>query len=223
MGVSASLISLLHVAAETTMVDLAKPSNLGLMMKIVIKLYGGLSAWHGGLTLIDCYRYHRLQSRDVKTSVSLGLSEEITKETIDCLDHIADAYRNALVAYLHIILDAIEANTAADELILQCLGMRSLLASTKEEAISACLRDMSCVPDEMSCAVGLVPLLFIVAGETRNRTEFEIASQRLQAILKTACLGNIAPALELLQKTQQPNSGDWRQILKGFGWDLIVT
>lgn len=40
MGVSANLISLLYVAAETIMVDPMKPSNLGLMMKNVIKVYG---------------------------------------------------------------------------------------------------------------------------------------------------------------------------------------
>lgn len=171
----------------------------------------------------DYYRYHRLRSDRVEASISFGPSDELTLETINCLDHIANAYRDALVAYLHIILDAIEAHTVTDELMLQCLGMRTLLVSTKVEAISACVRDMVCVPEDKSCAVGLVPLLFIVASETRNRTEFEIASQRLQAILKTACLGNIAPALELLQKTQQSNSGDWRQILKGFGWDLIIT
>ena len=107
--------------------------------------------------------------------------------------------------------------------MLQSLGMRSLLASTKDAAIFGCLQDIACVPDNESCAVGLVPLLFIVASETRSRAEFEIASQRLQGILKRACLGNIAPALELLQITQQEDAGGWRQILKGFGWDLIVT
>ena len=175
------------------------------------------------LTLIDYYRYHRLQSDYVKATRFFSPSDELTLETIDCLDHIANAYRNALVAYLHIILNAIEANATTDGLVLQCLGMRSLLVSTEAEAISACMRNMVCVPADQSCAVGLVPLLFIVASETRNQTEFEIASQRLQAILKRACLGNIAPALELLQKAQQVSSGDWRQILKGFGWDLIVT
>ena len=176
------------------------------------------------MTLIDYYRYHRLQSDHIKASISFGPSDnELTLETIDCLDHIANAYRNALVAYLHIILDAIESNMATDQLMLQCLGMRTLLVSTKVEAISACLRDMVCVPEDKTCAVGLVPLLFIMATETRIQTEFEIASQRLHAILKTACLGNIASALELLEKAQQTNSGDWRQILKGLGWDLIIT
>lgn len=107
--------------------------------------------------------------------------------------------------------------------MLQSLGMRTLLVSTKVEATSAYLQDILCVPDDKSCTVGLVPLLFIVASETRNRTEFEIVSQRLQAILKTATLGHIAPMLELLQKTQQKHAGDWRQTLKSFGWDLIVT
>lgn len=110
-----------------------------------------------------------------------------------------------------------------DEIMLQSIGMRSLLIITKEEAISGCIQDMLCVPDEESCAVGLVPLLFIVASETRNRIEFDIASKRLAAILKIACLGNIATAIELLHKIQQTRSVDWRQILKESKYDLIVT
>jgi hypothetical protein len=175
------------------------------------------------LALMDCYRYYRLQSDDVKVSISSGLSGELTLETIGCLGHIAHAYRNALLAYLHNILDIIETNAATAEMMLQCLGMRTLLPVTKRDAISACLKDMVCVPDDRSCVVGLVPLLFIVASETRNPSEFEIASRKLQGILNTACLGNIVPALVLLKKAQQTCSGDWRHVLKGFGWDLIVT
>ena len=39
MGVSAKLISLLHVAAQMIMVDPLESSNLQLMMKAVIKMY----------------------------------------------------------------------------------------------------------------------------------------------------------------------------------------
>ena len=42
MGVSAVLISLLHVAAETNMFDPKKPPNLDLMMENVIKMYSNV-------------------------------------------------------------------------------------------------------------------------------------------------------------------------------------
>ena len=159
----------------------------------------------------------------MKTPISSEASDGLALETIGYLERIANAYRHAIVAYLHTVVEVIEANTTRDELLLQCLGMRSLLVSTKSQAISACVRDIVSVPDDRSCAVGLVPLLFIVATETGDRGEFEIASERLQAILKVACLGNVAPALELLQRVQQTDAGDWRQILRNFGWDLIVA
>ncbi|KAH8688657.1 hypothetical protein BGW36DRAFT_412845 [Talaromyces proteolyticus] len=82
MGVSASFISLLHVAAATITVDPTKPTNLDIMMKSVIKLY------------------HRLQSDQVKKPVSLSPSEELAMERIDCLDHIANVYRNAFGLFL---------------------------------------------------------------------------------------------------------------------------
>lgn len=160
---------------------------------------------------------------NIQTSISIDLSDELGTETISYLNHIANAYRNVLVAYLHNILDAIESNTETDEFMLQSVGMRSLLGVSKDEAISACVQDMLCVPDGSTCAVGLVPLLFIVASETRNLIEFNIASQRLTAILKIACLGNIATTLQLLGEMQQAVSVNWRQLLKTFEWDLIVT
>lgn len=160
---------------------------------------------------------------NVPASRSFDLSDELEIETISYLDHIANAYRNVLIAYLHNILDAIESNTDADESMLQSIGLRSLLGISKDEAISACVQDVLCVPDGSTCAVGLVPLLFIVASETKNQLEFDVASERLTAILKIACLGNIATTLQLLREMQRATSVNWRQVLKGYEWDLIVT
>ena len=149
--------------------------------------------------------------------------DDFDRQTMTFVRHIAQAYRNAVVAYLHMILNRIEGHETSIELMLQTVGMRTLLATTKEDALSACVQEMQCVPDDQSCAVGLVPLLFIVASETRNLTEFNIGTQRLTRVFQTACLGNIVPTLELLHETRRTKTRDWREVLKAFHWDLIVV
>ena len=161
--------------------------------------------------------FHGLQ-RDVKEPTS---ADGVSSETMIQLGHIASAYKSAVLIYLHVILDTVNTSTS-DELMLQCLGMRTLLGSSKPEAVSACFQDIMRVPEDETCVVGLVPLLFIVASESENDGEFAAASQRLRGILGTACLGNIGPALELLDMTRQDRA-EWRGTLKDFGWDLIVT
>lgn len=221
MGTSSRRISLLHRAAETSMIDGTNPLNLGLIMNNVIKMYFSASI----RVLYSDTKWHRYQElqHDMTGFTTPNTPGQFTREMISCLDHIASAYKNVLITYIHIILDVVETNASTFELMLESLAIRSLLTMTKREAISACLRDIMSVPESSSCAVGLVPLLFVVATESRDRAECDAASQRLHDMLKTACLGNIASALELLKATQALNVADWRQILKGFGWDLIVT
>lgn len=139
------------------------------------------------------------------------------------MDNVANAYRYALIAYLHIILDLLKRNSKDDSRLLQCQRIRNLLPKTKDEAISSCLWDISHVPEGSHSAIGLAPLLFIVAAETRNETEFATASDRLQRVAKMSNLGNLTTAKELLDKVKQSNATDWRRILKSSKWDLIVS
>lgn len=159
----------------------------------------------------------------MRASESLHLPVDTTLETISHLNNIADGYRNALIVYLHIILDRVERDHTDDAYVLQLRRIRSLLHYTKDQAISVCMADITSVPEDSPSAVGSVPLLFIIASETRERTEFDIAFKRLERLWKETCLGNIGNALKLLQEIRQADSLDWREVLKPRACDFIVS
>lgn len=133
------------------------------------------------------------------------------------------AYKNVLIAYLHIILEAVADGASSKASLFEYSRIQNLIALTKDEAISACIQATLSIPDDNPCSVGLVPLLFFVATETTSSTEFDIALKRLSAIFRTARLGNVGTALDLLAKMQRIKAVHWRQILKCCEWDLVVT
>lgn len=139
------------------------------------------------------------------------------------LDDVSNAYRSVLIAYLHAILDLLVKGNKNDARIIQCQRIQGLLPMTKLEAISSCMRDISQVPEESHCAIGMAPLLFIVASETRDADEFAMAAARLNRLQETARLGNLKTAWELLGKIKHSNGTDWRQTLRACNWDLIVS
>ena len=139
------------------------------------------------------------------------------------LEIIARAYKFALVVYLHIILDAVANSVPSHASLLEYSHLRKLIVMTKDGALSACIQDMLLVSDGDPYVVGLVPLLFVVASETKIPTQFQSAVAKLTSILQSSCLGHVGRTLELLQKMQRINSLSWRQILQCCEWDLIVT
>ena len=173
--------------------------------------------------LTKYHRYRQLPQSTTQPVLLQGTGNGLTVNTMRSLNHIAAAYRHATIAHMHMVMDLIETNTAEDHLLLQCIGLRTLLSSSKSDEISNCFVEMSCVPNDRSCAVGLVPLLFLVAIETSDRNEHEVAVERLQHIVNTACLGNVATALKLLQAQRQIKSENWRQLLRNLGWDIIIA
>lgn len=174
-------------------------------------------------TLTKDYRYRQLPQSITQPILLQGSRNGLTVDTLRSLNHIASAYRHAIIAQMHMVLDLIETNTAEDQLLLQCIGLRTLLKSSKVDEISSCLIEMSLVPNDNPCAVGLVPLLFFVAIETSNGNEHEVAMARLRHVVTTACLGNVAIALRLVQVQWQIKSENWRQLLRNLGWDIIIT
>lgn len=169
------------------------------------------------------YRYRQLPQSTPQPILLQGARNGLTVDTMKSLNHVAAAYRSATIAHMHMVLDLIETNTSEDRLLLQCIGLRTLLGSSKEDEVSQCLVEICSVPHDRPCAVGLVPLLFLVAIETSDGNEHETAVERLQYIVNTACLGNVATALKLLQAQRQIKPENWRQLLRSLGWDIIIA
>ncbi|KAL6242637.1 hypothetical protein RBB50_010283 [Rhinocladiella similis] len=204
MGISGELISLLTSATETAMLDFSKDENLFSTMCTVIRI-------------------HERITNDATILETPSLPREHGDDTICHLRSIAVAYKNVLIAYLHIILEAVADGASSKASLFEYSRIQNLIALTKDEAISACIQATLSIPDDNPCSVGLVPLLFFVATETTSSTEFDIALKRLSAIFRTARLGNVGTALDLLAKMQRIKAVHWRQILKCCEWDLVVT
>jgi hypothetical protein len=168
------------------------------------------------------HRYHQIKL-DQQASLSFNLPADLPTETIRLLDKVASAYRNVLIAYSHNILDVVQKYSKNDESLLECHWIRTLLLRTKHEAISCCMRDISSVPEDSNSAIGLAPILFIVATETHNSTEFEMAAARFSRLEKTSRLGNLNTARELLKMIKQDSTKDWRHVLRACNWDLIIS
>lgn len=147
----------------------------------------------------------------------------VSKEAALQLNAIANGYRNALLVYAHRILDSISEIQMDDASLLRCRRIRHSLPLTKDEAISACLGSIMSVPDHTPHAVGLCPLLFIIATETRDENEFGTCLQRLDRLWRSTFLGNIRTAVNLLRMVQQGKSHHWRALLRLQKWDLIVS
>ena len=222
MGVSTDLIRLLHIAAETAMLDFSKSTNLFSTMCTIIKMYAYSPAEYSWCLILTFCRYEKVNS-SAMPAVSCTSSEEYTVEMIEQLNNIAKAYRDALIIYLHIILDTITESSSDNASALEYSRVRQLISLTKDETITNCMQDMLLIPDDSPFLVGLVPLLFIVAIETKDPGEFDTATKRLSTVFQSACLGNVGTALELLYKKQRISSLHWRQVLECCEWDLIVT
>lgn len=177
---------------------------------------------YNALISLTVARYERIRHTITESTCSTPTINTDPRDE-DALTYIADAYKSALCIYLHIILDEMTKATEDNANSIAYSNIHSLISITKDEAISACIQQTSLVLDEDPCVVGLVPLLFIVASETKISSEFELACIRLSTIFKSACLGNVGTTLELLQKMQRITSVHWRQILKICEWDLLVT
>lgn len=121
------------------------------------------------------------------------------------------------------MLDRIGSHQLTDADALQAWRLRSLLMCTKDEAISECLRSMNGVSEESPSAVGLAPLLFIVASEASDKAQVTSALSRLRRLWRISCLGNLGTAVNLLETIEQLQPLDWREILASKSWDLIVS
>ncbi len=161
-------------------------------------------------------------------------SDTSPSEVLDCCDklkpnisadlwHIASAYRHATIVYLHDVLENVGSRWTSDAGVLQSRQIRSLLSRSKDEAVTSCMADILKIQEGSPSIFGLAPLLFIVASESRDWTESNDAFDRLTRVWKKTGLGNLGTALDLLSTTREDRIMDWRKVLKGKHWDLIVS
>ncbi|KAJ5087218.1 hypothetical protein N7456_010834 [Penicillium angulare] len=204
MGFSGRFISVLNSVAQIIMLDFTKGFDMGTIMQIAMKTV-------------------ELIKSDPRQFEVHMLSSGITSDMFTYLSDIASGYRHALIVYLHIILEKLVESDDNDARALQFLLIRNLLPCSKKEAISACLKDVLRVPEHTSAAIGSTPLLFIVASETTQKTEFDTAFNLLMRLWTRSCLGNTGVALDFLRQIKEANFQDWRQALKLRKWDLIVS
>lgn len=173
--------------------------------------------------MLMSFSIERVQREDKELELRKTPTHRDSHTTTSKLQIIARAYKYALIVYIHIILDTIADSAPIDASLLEYSRLRKLVALTKDGALSACIQDTRLVPDGDPHVVGLVPLLFVVASETKISIDFESAATKLNSILQASSLGHVGRTLELLQKTQRINSLSWRQILQCCEWELIVT
>jgi hypothetical protein len=223
MGLSGRFISVLNSLAQIIMSDFTDDIDMDTILRAAMKTYEDAPFQTVPFeVLIQKHRVQMIQSdpRDLKfLKLPCGMAPEMSAH----LGHIASGYRHTLVVYLHIILERLMQTHGRDARDLQILMIRSLLPCSKQEAISACLEDVLRVPENSLAFIGSSPLVFIVASETKDSSEFEISLQLLLRLWTRTCLGNIGVALDFLRYIQHANFPDWRQALKSRKWDLIVS
>ncbi|KAL7785639.1 fungal-specific transcription factor domain-containing protein [Trichoderma ceciliae] len=160
--------------------------------------------------------------------------------TIAHSSHIAEAYRCAIIACIHAVLEAVAKREDAAVSPMGPMGLESqwqssdwaslhaLLPVVKAEALTDCLAAVSRVPLGCPEEAGLLPLLFIVACETSRQDQAREVLQRVEALGSHIGLGNVRCASVLLKKvwhmrSTQRDFYDWRGLLAKFKWDLIIT
>ncbi|KAL2418213.1 hypothetical protein ABEF95_004625 [Exophiala dermatitidis] len=173
--------------------------------------------------LNEITRLVRSIKSDASSAEPSQLSSKVRPDVCMDLCHIASAYRQATVVYLHEVLDKVSGSRANDVSVLQALRLRSLLPGGRDEAMSSCMAHISKVDEESLSAFGLAPLLFIVASESRDWLESCDALDRLARIWKKTGLGNLGTAVDLLSTIREEHIMNWRQVLKRRHWDLIVS
>ncbi|KAL6790139.1 fungal-specific transcription factor domain-containing protein [Trichoderma sp. SZMC 28013] len=178
-----------------------------------------------------------------------AIPEGMGPSTIENSSHIAEAYRCAVIACIHAVLEILAERERGGaiysplepmgELSLQFqlqpqstiptpidwASLHALLPVEKAEALTDCLAAVARVPPEEA---GLLPLLFIVACETNRQDQANEALLRVEALGSYTGLGNVRCASLLLKevwakKSVQKDFHDWRGLLAKVKWDLIIT
>lgn len=144
-------------------------------------------------------------------------------DTGEALCAIATAYKFAVYVYVHIALDRVEDLETTDVAALCRHRVRTMLAYTKSGAIDMCNTLTTTISEESPLAVGLAPLLFVIAAESDNAVQADAALLRLDSLWQQSRLGNIGTAVELLNRVRQDGATSWRDVLAEQRWDLIVS
>ncbi|UKZ74418.1 hypothetical protein TrVFT333_002086 [Trichoderma virens FT-333] len=182
-----------------------------------------------------------------------AIPEGMGPSTIENSSHIAEAYRCAVIACIHAVLEILEKRerdgvvysppmpmelSFQTQLQLQSqstipipidwASLHALLPVEKPEALTDCLAAVARVPLGCPEEAGLLPLLFIVACETERQDQAKEALLRVEALGSHIGLGNVKCASMLLKqvwirKSQQRDFHDWRGLLAKVKWDLIIT
>jgi hypothetical protein len=144
------------------------------------------------------------------------------------LSCIANAYRNALIIFLHSIIDLMLDPETGYLSIYQEGIIRQLIPVTKSTASLRCLIDIASIPDGLPCEAGLLPILFLIACETNREDEFDAAFQRIVKLERNVGIGNIQTARKMLElinrrKMCPGRPRNWRYIMRESAWDLIVS
>ncbi|PTB79861.1 hypothetical protein M440DRAFT_1347331, partial [Trichoderma longibrachiatum ATCC 18648] len=229
MGFSQSLIILLGRVNDLLAIDVHKePEKLEQGIRELLRLLA-LRSW-------DAHRF--------------AIPEGMKPSTIENSSHIAEAYRCAVIACIHAVLELLaerEANGAnsssqsdptsldlslqsesLSQLSMNWVYLHALLPMTKDDALTECLAAVARVPLGCPEEAGLLPLLFIVACETNRPAQAQEALQRVEALGSHIGLGNVKCASALLnqvwkRRSKQRNFSDWRGLLAKANWDLIIT
>jgi hypothetical protein len=172
-----------------------------------------------------------------------AIPEGMGMKTIENSSHIAEAYRCAVIACIHAVLEIV-AERPVPPVELQShyeyqsqlppsqpidwASLHALLPVAKAEALTGCLAAVARVPVGDPEEAGLLPLLFIVACETTRQDQAKEALLRVEALGSHIGLGNVRCASALLKqvwykRSTQRDFHDWRGLLAKVKWDLIIT
>ncbi|PTB70239.1 hypothetical protein BBK36DRAFT_1173612 [Trichoderma citrinoviride] len=229
MGFSQSLIILLGRVNDLLVINVRdEPEKLEQGIRELLRLLS-LRSW-------DAHRF--------------AIPEGMSASTIENSSHIAEAYRCAVIACIHAVLElqaereaereakrerngAFQAQAASQAqaqpmMSINWVYLHALLPTTKADALTKCLAAVARVPLGCPEEAGLLPLLFIVACETNRPDQAREALQRVEALGSHIGLGNVKCASALLnqvwkRRSEQGNFSDWRGLLAMAKWDLIIT
>jgi hypothetical protein len=149
----------------------------------------------------------------------------MTPETVQRLGHVSSAYKSAVHACLHSVVEEL---SARQETAPAWETIRRTLPVSKEVALTGCLEDIDLVPCNCPEEAGLLPVLFIVACETDSPEQVRAVLRRVAVLEAHVGLGNIRYAAALLREVwarrmRRPRWHGWRRLLATSNWDLIIT
>lgn len=171
------------------------------------------------LRLLRCPRTN-LHDFDIPT--------EMTKDTLSGLRHISFAFENCIVLCLHSIIGEFASQGATDTAFEEWREIAEMLPLSKNDALQVCVKEIQAVPTDNQVEAGLLPLLVVVASESRDAEQIRVAIQRVKHLSGSIGMGNQRKASYLLQSVWEDCLNEKGSLGGGFlnsaAWaGLILT